>query len=115
MNELIELVKQWGIDKGITGENGTGSLKGQAKKMREECLETFDAALDLHFSHLAGDWEPNPDTVEELKDGIGDTCVTLILLAEMSGWSLEECLQHAYDEIKGRTGVMSGGTFVKDK
>jgi hypothetical protein len=29
--------------------------------------------------------------------------------------SLEECLQCAYEEIKGRTGKMINGTFVKDE
>ncbi|TJY13972.1 hypothetical protein FCF12_11000, partial [Staphylococcus chromogenes] len=51
--------------------------------------------------------------VEELKDGIGDTVVTLIILAQQHGWTLEECLQYAYDEIKDRTGETRNGTFIK--
>ena len=51
----------------------------------------------------------------EVKDGIGDTMVTLILLANMYGWTLEECLQVAYDVISKRTGKMVNGTFVKDR
>lgn len=39
----------------------------------------------------------------------------LILAAEMAGLRFEECLAAAYDEIKGRTGTMSGGVFVKDQ
>lgn len=38
--------------------------------------------------------------MDALKDGIGDTVVTLIILAQQQGWTLEECLQYAYDEIK---------------
>ena len=30
------------------------------------------------------------------------------------GWTLEECLQYAYDEIKNRKGKTINGTFVKD-
>jgi hypothetical protein len=47
-------------------------------------------------------------------DGIGDCTVTLILAAELAGLDFEQCLQFAYDEIKGRTGAMVGGQFVKD-
>jgi hypothetical protein len=38
----------------------------------------------------------------------------LILAAEMAGLKIEDCLAAAYDEIKGRTGKMEGGIFVKD-
>src|SRR6187431_1040115 len=114
MNELIEKVKQWGIDKGITGPNGKGTLLGQAKKMREECDETFDAANIVYFTYgLPG--ESSPHHEHELLDGIGDSAVTLILLAELAGLTFQECLQHAYDEIKGRVGVMKDGTFVREK
>lgn len=114
MNELIELVKQWGVDKGITGENGKANLLSQAKKMREEATETFDAATDCYLESQDGE-APYWETLHNLKDGIGDTVVTLILLCELAGVRLEECLEQAYDEIKGRTGQMVGGQFVKDK
>ncbi len=109
MNELIAKVLQWGIDKGITGPNGTGTLLAQAKKMREECLETFDAATHCHYVDVphSADWEA-------LIDGIGDLHVTGILLAELAGLTTEECLQHAYDVISKRSGIMVNGTFVKD-
>jgi len=100
MNELIENVLQWGIDKGITGANGKGTCYGQADKVLEEANETHVAA--------------NRDDLRGIKDGIGDTVVTLILLADMYGWTLEECLQHAYDVISKRTGKMVDGVFVKD-
>jgi len=50
----------------------------------------------------------------ELKDGIGDSFVTLIILAKQCGFSAEECLQAAYDVIKNRTGKTVNGVFVKD-
>jgi len=100
MNELIQNVLQWGIDKNIIGVKGKGTRQGQADKMLEEAEETF---LAVSKNDLA-----------EVKDGIGDTAVTLILLAEMYGWTLEECLQVAYDVISKRTGKMVDGVFVKD-
>ena len=51
----------------------------------------------------------------QLIDGLGDVFVTIILAAEMAGLRIEDCLAAAYDEIKGRTGTMSGGVFVKDR
>jgi NTP pyrophosphatase (non-canonical NTP hydrolase) len=101
MNELIENVLQWGIHKNIIGANGKGTRYAQADKVLEEAEETYFAV--------------NKDDLMEVKDGIGDTAVTLILLADMYGWTLEECLQHAYDVIAKRTGKMVDGVFVKDK
>lgn len=51
---------------------------------------------------------------EELKDAIGDTFVTLVILSMQTGTSIEECVQCAYDEIKNRTGKTVNGVFIKD-
>lgn len=101
MNTLIKNVLQWGIEKNITGPNGKGTRYAQADKMLEEAKETL-YAVKTH-------------NLPEVKDGIGDTMVTLILLAEMYHLTLEECLQEAYDVISKRTGKIVGGSFVKDK
>jgi NTP pyrophosphatase (non-canonical NTP hydrolase) len=112
MNELIEKVKQWGLVKGITGPAGRGTLLKQLSKTQEELTETRDAAIHLEYY--------GPGTTgfeqlhEEITDGIGDCTVTLILAAELAGLDFENCLLHAYNEIKGRTGTMIGGQFVKD-
>ena len=50
----------------------------------------------------------------ELVDGLGDTLVTLIILAAQYGLELEDCLEYAYNEIKDRTGKTVDGTFIKD-
>lgn len=101
MNELITNVLQWGTDKNIIGANGKGTRYGQADKVLEEAKETYGAV--------------RRNDLMEVKDGIGDTMVTLILLANMYGWTLEECLQVAYDVISKRTGKMVDGVFVKDR
>lgn len=114
MNTLIENVLQWGKDKGITGPNGKGTIEGQSDKMLEEANETAEAVY-LRASLLeCEETEAADDYLADIKDGIGDTAVTLILLADMHGWSFEECIQAAYDEIKGRTGTMRDGVFIKD-
>lgn len=115
MNELIEKVKQWGVDKGITGPDGKGTLEKQSRKFREEAFETIDAIQDRILLYRSNeDISIIPDSLVKIKDGIGDSIVTLILLAEMCDLNLEECLQHAYDEIKDRKGSMQAGTFVKN-
>lgn len=95
MNQLIEQVEQWSIDKGLHN----GNRDRQALKVWEESGEIAKAM--------------SRNRIEELKDGIGDTVVTLIILAQQHGWTLEECLQYAYDEIKDRTGETRNGTFIK--
>ena len=55
------------------------------------------------------------DDIDELRDGIGDVIVTLVILAQQNGMTLYECLEQAYGEIKDRKGVMSkDGSFIKE-
>ncbi|EGQ1712087.1 hypothetical protein GT369_09120 [Staphylococcus pseudintermedius] len=96
MNHLIKQVEQWSIDKNLNN----GNPDRQALKFYEEAGEVA-AALTR-------------GNIEALKDGIGDTVVTLIILAQQQGWTLQECLQYAYDEIKDRKGETRNGTFVKE-
>lgn len=49
-----------------------------------------------------------------LKDAIGDTLVTIIVLAHQLDLDVTECLGLAYEEIKNRKGKMINGTFVKE-
>ncbi|ENO1530080.1 MazG-like family protein [Staphylococcus pseudintermedius] len=96
MNQLIKQVEQWSIDKNLNN----GNPDRQALKFYEEAGEVA-AALTR-------------GNIEALKGGIGDTVVTLIILAQQQGWTLQECLQYAYDEIKDRKGETRNGTFVKE-
>jgi NTP pyrophosphatase (non-canonical NTP hydrolase) len=96
MDELVRNVEQWAIAKGL---DSSEYRSRQALKVMEEVGETMAA---LARGQRA-----------ELRDGIGDSIVTLIILALQSGLSATECLQCAYDEIKGRTGKVVDGVFVK--
>jgi NTP pyrophosphatase (non-canonical NTP hydrolase) len=116
LQETIEAVRAWGIAKGITGPNGKATLLGQLAKTQEELTETRDAAvLYSQAQFISVRNGKRYETRDELIDGLGDVFVTIILAAEMAGLRIEDCLQSAYDEIKGRTGTMQGGVFVKDK
>ena len=106
MNELIEKTRQWFHDKGIIA-NST-PLK-QLEKTQEELIEIRDAVIRHEYAE-GGTEEFKRN---EIKDGIGDTVVTLIGVCEMYGFTLEDCLQQAYDVISKRSGKMINGVFVK--
>ena len=93
----FDLIRLWANDRGLYDG---GDPKTQALKLVEEVGETCRAILK--------------EDVKEIIDGIGDCVVVLVNLAELTGTPIEQCIQAAYDEIKGRTGKMSNGTFKKD-
>lgn len=98
MNELVKLVEEWSKDKGL---NESNSFVQYAKASEE--FGEVGAALCR-------------ESYEDLKDGIGDVIVTMIILAQQNGMTVEECLAQAYGEIKGRTGKMSkDGSFIKSE
>jgi NTP pyrophosphatase (non-canonical NTP hydrolase) len=104
LDQLTENIKAWGASKGITtkkkGKDATIQKYAQALKVEEEAGELSGAIL-------------KGDEAKE-KDGIGDTFVTILLLAEIRGYSIEECVAAAWDEIKGRKGQMVEGSFIKE-
>lgn len=97
MNGLIAKIEQWSANKGL---HQAESSK-QMLKVVEEVGEVASALA-----------KNKPD---ELKDGIGDVVVTLVILAQQNGLTLQECTQTAYDVIAGRTGKMIDGVFVKSE
>jgi NTP pyrophosphatase (non-canonical NTP hydrolase) len=62
----------------------------------------------------AGELSNNLAKGKDCRDDIGDMLVVLINIAERHGYSIEECLAQAYNDIKDRKGKMVNGTFVKD-
>ncbi|HGF7581190.1 MazG-like family protein [Enterococcus faecium] len=95
MDELITKVEQWAKDKGL---DQTDSSKQMLKTIEE--IGEVAASLARKDEH-------------GLRDGIGDVVVTLIILAMQNDMDLYEYLNQAYNEIKGRTGKMVDGVFVK--
>jgi hypothetical protein len=119
MNELIDKTRQWFHDKGIIANSSP--LK-QLEKTQEELTEIRDAVVRydyLKFLEASGIEEFSGienlmfKEYNDIKDGIGDTVVTLIGVCEMYGFTLEECLKMAYDTISKRNGMMVDGIFVK--
>ena len=93
----FDLIRSWAKDRGLYDG---GDPKTQALKLVEEVGETCRAILK--------------QDAKEMVDGIGDCVVVLTNLAELIGTPIEDCIDKAYNEIKGRTGKMDNGTFKKD-
>ncbi len=91
-------IRDWAANKGIYA---SGDPKTQYIKLQEEAGELAKAILK------------NDDV--EFIDAIGDCVVVLTNLAALKGYTIEECINSAYEVIAKRTGKMENGTFVKDK
>ncbi|MBF0793786.1 MazG-like family protein [Mammaliicoccus lentus] len=97
MNNLIKQIEQWSIDKNLDQGNSFSQFAKSAEELGEVASALCRNDKDL------------------LRDGIGDVVVTLIILAQQNGMDLYDCLNTAYDEIKGRTGVTTkDGRFIKE-
>ena len=58
----------------------------------------------------------NKGKPEKIKDSIGDALVVLIILSDLHGLSLRQCLTSAYEEIRTRRGTLGAdGIFVKEE
>lgn len=90
-------IRNWASEKGIYKK---GDPKTQYLKLMEEAGELAKALLTND--------EP------EIIDALGDCTVVLVNLAKLAGYNLEDCINTAYDVIKGRKGKMENGTFVKE-
>ena len=94
-DELIDAVIQWGRDHGIT------NMESQANKVTEEWGETLMEMNHLRFG-------------DAFEDGIGDTLVSLIIYADITGLDIRQCLEKTYNVIKDRVGQTVDGNFVKE-
>ncbi len=50
----------------------------------------------------------------EFVDAIGDVVVVLTIMAAQRNVNIEDCIDHAWHEIKDRKGKMINGVFVKE-
>ena len=96
-DELIEAVMNWGLRHNISNPDR------QYAKLNEEVGEiAHELTRDRLYS-------------SEMMDALGDTFVTLIILADILHFDIRECLEAAYSEIKDRDGKTINGSFVKNE
>lgn len=91
-------IRDWAKQRGIFDK---GDVKTQYVKLMEEAGEVAKALLT--------------NDKAEIKDGIGDMVVVLTNLAHLAGFTIEECIDEAYDVISKRQGNMINGSFVKNE
>ena len=95
---IFPAIRHWALERGLYQK---GDVKTQYVKLQEEAGEVARAII-------------KNDPVE-LKDGIGDMVVVLTNLAHLAGFTIEDCIQSAYDVINKRKGSMINGSFVKNE
>jgi len=96
--DVEQLVIEWAKEKGIYRKE---NIRNQALKMCSESGEVADAILKMDNTAI--------------KEEIGDVIVTLVILSNVQGWSLNDCLETAYNKIKNRKGKTINGTFIKQQ
>lgn len=96
-DDLIKSVREWGRNKGLRDP------VMQSCKVTEEIGEiNHEITRDRFHS-------------DEIKDALGDSLVTLIILADILGYDLIDCLESAYDVIKNRRGKTINGSFIREQ
>ncbi len=95
--DLEGYITAWAFDKGLLKKD---NAKNQILKTISELGELADAILK-------GD-------EEGIIDGIGDVEVCLTILKSQLDYNQLAPLNHAWKEIKDRTGQTVNGTFIKD-
>ena len=98
---LVDVI-QWGREKGLNDP------KAQLNKVIEEVGEIAHEITRNNYDVAALE---QPD---ELFDAIGDTLVTVIILADILNIDPISALEEAYGVIKNRKGETKNGTFVRE-
>ena len=73
-----------------------------------------DQAQFVKLAEELGELAANIARGKDFRDDIGDMLVIMTNLVERHGWTLEECAQIAWGDIKDRRGRMVDGVFVKE-
>ena len=97
-DELAYSVKLWAESRDLIKKE---NISRQMLKVMEEVGETAASIA-----------RGNKDLI---KDGIGDSFVTLIILSWQNGIDPTECLRAAWEEIKDRKGTTENGVFIKQQ
>ena len=95
VNSNIIAITQWFYDRNMI--EGSDNIH-QYHKLIQECGELSDNLIK------------NKDR----RDDYGDIMTVLIGMMERDGYTVQECLEKAYEDIKDRKGTMINNVFVKE-
>lgn len=93
-------IRKWAQDRNLLNYDEGAHPRAQMLKGMEE------------FGEIAAAIARNDR--DAIADGIGDMVVVLTILAALEGLSIEDCIEHAWDEIKDRKGKLVRGVFIKE-
>lgn len=96
LDVLTDLIVDWGIERDLHKADPSK----QFLKVAEEFGEIAEGLAK--------------DDLYKVKDGIGDTFVTLVMLSLVLDVDIRKCVLIAYKEIIDRKGKMINGVFVKE-
>ena len=123
LNQLSKIT-QWHKDRNLI-DGSTNNA--QFVKLLEEVIELYatlnpslvddelwegfnNVVSDLYF---AGRIKQAPEG-KDIKDDVGDINVVLMNMIEREGFTMQQCLETAWHDIKDRKGVLKNGVFVKE-
>ena len=89
-------VIEWGKKRGLKNDD---DIQMKYQRFLQE-------AIEIHEALVLND-------EEEFQDAIGDTLVTLIMLADAKGYKIENCLDQAFGVINLRKGLTKDGQFIR--
>jgi NTP pyrophosphatase (non-canonical NTP hydrolase) len=110
VDELIESVQVWGEERGLLfrGHARSGGLWVESEdRARAQLLKCMSELGELADAVLKNDHH-------DMRDGLGDVLVTLVMFAANSGLTVRGSLNAAWEEIRDRRGTTVNGTFVKE-
>ena len=96
MENLIDKIMKWHENRNLI-EGSTD--KDQVLKLQQELGELSDSVCKQ----------------KDMKDDLGDMMVIMLNIMKRNNYTMEECLETAYNDIKDRTGKMIDGIFVKEE
>ena len=96
LTQLTARIQGWAVDRNLH----TADHVKQALKLGEEFGELCQGIVK--------------GNEEQIKDSLGDMYVVMTILSMQLGLEIEDCVYHAYDEIKDRRGKMVDGIFIKE-
>lgn len=96
-DKLIDAVRDWGREKGINNAD-------------KQLMKVFEETNEITREFVRGRYD-----TPEVVDSLGDSVVTLIILADILGYDIRDCLLEAYEVISKRTGKNVDGSFVKSE
>ena len=96
MTKLVQDVAEWGDKRGL---KDTDDIQMKIQRFLQEAIEIHEAVV--------------LNDEDEFQDAIGDTLVTLIMLAKAKGYKTEDCLAKAFNVIKLRKGLTKNGQFIR--